>query len=315
MTSVSIIIPVYQSVNTIAEAIKSALNQTFKEIEIIVVDDGSTDELDKEIQQFGDKITFVKQKNQGAAASRNNGIKHSSGEIIAFLDADDIWLPEKLALQLPLFQQNPKVGVVFGNAHFLSDGKIQPKTYFDLYTPFRGSIFPELFARNFIPMSSVLVRRQVLEQVGLFDESVYCVEDYELWLRIAKFWKFDYIQNQVAVYRISPQQISKNYIKAAVSLLQVKESIYQSCFELFDGVDNNILERGLYNKYLKLALCYMREAKKNEAAQVLDRYSQVRGSSAVYIAFRNVLKLPEPAMLAVVRLWDKLYQKPELGFV
>ena len=139
-----------------------------------------------------------------------------------------------------------------------------------IYTqPFRGSVFLELFARNFIPMPSVILRRKVLEQSGLFDESCY-VEDYQLWLKIANFWQFDYLQTPIAVYRISSQQISKNYTKAAVSLLQVKEDIYRSSPEHFDGANKYILERGIYNKYLYLALCYMRDAKKNEATQVLN---------------------------------------------
>lgn len=314
MTSVSIIIPVYQSASTIVETLESVFNQIFKDIEVIVVNDGSTDDLDEKIEPFDEKIIYLKQNNLGAAAARNNGIKHSSGEILAFLDADDIWLPEKLVLQLPLFEQNPKAGVVFGNVFFLHQGRIQSKTYFDLYTPSCGNIFLELFALNFIPMSSVLMRRNVLEQVGFFDESCY-VEDYQLWLKISNFWEFNYIQTPVAIYRISPQQMSMNYTRAAASLLQVKEDVYQSCFDQFIGADKNILERGLYNKYLKLALCYMRDAKKNEATQILRRYKHVRGVSLTYVFFQFLIKLPNPLMLAVVKLWDKFYQKPEFGFV
>ena len=123
MASVSIIIPAFQSASTIVEAIDSAFNQTYKDIEVIVVNDGSTDDLEQKIKPFGAKVIYLKQDNQGAAAARNNGIRHSSGRFIAFLDADDIWLPEKLALQLPLFDQNPEVGVVFGNVFFFKSGQ------------------------------------------------------------------------------------------------------------------------------------------------------------------------------------------------
>lgn len=314
MAFVSIIIPAYQSAGTIAEAVNSALAQTFKDIEIIIIDDGSTDNLAEALEQFFGQIIYLRQDNKGASAARNEGIRHASGEIIAFLDADDIWLPEKLALQLPLFEKDPRVGAVFGNVFFLSRGRIQSKTYFDLYTPFRGNIFLELFTQNFIPMPSVLVRRKVLEQVGLFDESCHA-EDYRLWLQIANYWLFDYLENPVAIYRVSPQQASRNYTKVAVSLLQVKKEIYQTYLDRFDGANREVLERGIYNKYLYLALCYMRDAKKEESARILDQYKQVRGFSVVYIIFRFISKLPEFLMSAVVRAWDEFHKKAELGYV
>jgi len=131
MTSVSVIIPVYQSANTIAEAIDSVLSQTFKDFEIIVVDDGSTDSLEEVLSKYGEKIKLIKQKRLGVSASRNKGIKNSSGEIVAFLDADDIWLPNKLSQQLALFNLNPHLGVVFGNVYFWNGEIFQRKTYFD----------------------------------------------------------------------------------------------------------------------------------------------------------------------------------------
>jgi glycosyltransferase involved in cell wall biosynthesis len=314
MAFVSIIIPAYQSAGTIAEAVNSALAQTFNDIEIIVVDDGSTDSLSENLEQFAGKIIYLRQSNKGAAAARNEGIKYASGEIIAFLDADDIWLPEKLALQLPLFEKNPQVGAVFGNVFFLVRDRIQPKTYFDLYAPSRGDIFLSLFTRNFIPMPSVLVRRKALEQAGLFDESCHA-EDYKLWLQIANFWQFDYCGDPVAIYRVSPQQVSRSYTKVAVSLLQVKKEIYQTYPGRFDGADWEVLERGIYNKYLYLALCYMRDAKKEEAARTLDQYKQARGLSMVYVIFRLVLNLPKFLMLVVIGAWDKFYKKAGLGYV
>ncbi len=313
MTSVSVIIPAYQNSTTIVDAINSVLSQTFSDVEIIIVDDGSTDGLDRVLDQFQKKIVLFRQKNKGSAAARNLGIRHSSSEIIAFLDADDIWLPEKLALQLPLFKQGSTLGVVFGNVNFLSNGRVQPTTYFDLFPPFRGRIFYDLYAYNFVPTSSVIVRRKVFEQSGIFDESLRNVQDYDLWLRIAQSWEFDYVRRPVAIYRISSRQISRNIVRSAALLLQVKENIYRSRVELFDGVDRKILERGLYNKYLRLALCYMRESQKKEAGQVLDRYRQVRGISPNYIAFRGILNLPGPFMSVAVWLLDRIRQKPEFG--
>lgn len=313
MTSVSVIIPAYQSSKTIRETLESVFAQHIPVAEIIVIDDGSTDGLDEALLPFESRIIVLKQKNLGAAAARNNGIRHSSGDIIAFLDADDIWLPEKLALQLPLFD-NPRVGVVFGNVFFGYQGELQKKTYFDLFKPDRGHIFRSLFVQDYIPVLSVLVRRSLLEETGLFDESIRHVEDYDLLMRLAQACEFDYVSDPVAVYRLSSQQISKNFIQAAVSLLDLKERTYRLNPRLFQGVNQKILERGLYNKYLKLALCYMREGKIGAARRTLDSYLQVRGISVVYLVFWCALSLPKPFVRLIIQLWDRVYQKPEFGF-
>jgi hypothetical protein len=131
---------------------------------------------------------------------------------------------------------------------------------------------------------------------------------------MAQFCEFDYVQDPVAVYRISSQQISKKFIQAAAALLLLKENTYRLNLAVFQGVNQKMLERGLYNKYLKLALCYMREGKIDAASRTLDSYYRARGISAAYLSFRFVLSLPKPLMQLIIRMWDKVYQKPELGF-
>lgn len=313
MTRISVIIPAYQSANTIADAIHSVLNQSFQDFEIIVIDDGSTDMIEEVLIPFKDKIKFLRQKNLGVAVARNHGIKNSSGEIIAFLDADDIWFPDKLALQMALFNKNPNLGVVFGNVYFWSLGKFHGKTYFDFFPPHRGQILLPLFANDFIPLLSILVRRKTLEQVGLFDENVRYVEDYELLLRIALDWDFDYIEKPLGAYRISSQQVSKNFTQVATFLLNMKIDFYQRNASVLLKADRKIIERGLYNKYLRLALCYLRDGNSHEAARVLDSYFKVRGRSMMYLVMSILVKMPNRLMLFTIQLLDKLRQKPELG--
>lgn len=314
MPKVSVIIPVYQSVSTIEDAIKSVVSQTYKDVEIILVDDGSTDCLVDKVEPFREYITYIKQNNAGASAARNNGIRHAKGEYIAFLDADDIWLPDKLAKQIEFLDLNPDVGLVFGDIKFLYNDQIQAKTYFEICPPHRGKVFLELFRVNFIPILSVVVRKHILDQIGYFDERIKYAEDYQLWLRISKEWKLDYIASTVALYRIHDKQITRNFTKAAESLLHMKQEMFILYRELFNGADNSILERGLYNKYLRLVLCYLRDGMVEDASSVLGRYIRVRGLTLFGFIFAVLVRLPRGLSKYLVRVWDRFYQKPEVGF-
>lgn len=313
MLSVSVIIPVYQSSRTIGEALDSVLSQSIPVKEIIVIDDGSTDNLDEILGPYENKILHLKQENSGASAARNNGIRHATGDIVAFLDADDFWLPDKLALQIPLFG-NPEIGVVFGNTYFYYEGKFQDKTYFDLFKPSRGSVFLPLFAQDFVPILTGLIRRNLLEISGLFNESIQYVEDYDLWMRLANITKFDYIRGPVAGYRISSNQISKNYVNAASSLLQLKKQTYLANISILQEAPPFILEKGLYRKYLKLVLCLIREGKTDLGRITLDEYYKMRGFSISYLFFGAILNLPGRIRTAIIRVWDRAHQKTEMGF-
>ena len=220
---------------------------------------------------------------------------------------------EKLSKQLPLFE-NPQVSVVYGNVFFLYREKFQIKTYFDFYKPQRGSVFQSLFEQDYIPLLSVMVRRSILDQVGIFDKSIRFCEDYDLLLRISKVSKFDYVENPVAVYRISSHQMSKNLTQAAEFVLKLKEQVYLSSLEYFKDADKKIVERGLYNKYLKLALCYLREGKTQKAKQILVLYPKSHSSSMKYILLQLILVLPLSISMFLIRLWDKVHQQPEYGY-
>ncbi|PIZ44424.1 hypothetical protein COY31_02670, partial [Candidatus Wolfebacteria bacterium CG_4_10_14_0_2_um_filter_39_18] len=159
MKRVSIIIPAYNAASFIGDSVRSALTQTYPNKEIVVVDDGSTDDTRAILEEYikSGQIKYFYQENKGPAAARNLGIKNSSGEFIAFLDADDVWLPEKLKKQIDLFK-NPKVGLVYSDMEFFGD-KFPFKKYSEMTKGFyRGEAMRELIKRNFIPISSVVLR-------------------------------------------------------------------------------------------------------------------------------------------------------------
>jgi glycosyltransferase involved in cell wall biosynthesis len=206
---VSVIIPSYNSAKFLPRAIESALAQTYPYYEIVVVDDGSIDNTKKIIKPYLDKITYIYKKNGGPASARNVGIQKSCGHYIAFLDADDIWLPEKLALQQRYLEENPRYGLIHSNT-WITENNFELYPFFSFNRPPIGKIFKELFFENFINNNTVIMRRNCLDVSGLFDESeeLIGIEDYDLWLRLSMHFEIGYLDKIVSVYRIHDANIS-----------------------------------------------------------------------------------------------------------
>lgn len=205
--TVSVVIPTYNTASYLEEAIGSVVEQTYPAMEIIVVDDGSTDDTKKVLIDLIEKkqIIYIYQQNSGPAAARNRGIELAKGDFIAFLDADDIWLPQKLERQIPLFL-NQEIGLVYGPRIEFDENK---ERTIDLPHP-AGKIFPTLIKSNFITNSSVIIRKSVLTETGNFDEDRHwqAIEDYELWLRIAARFEISCVAEPVVRYRLHSNQIS-----------------------------------------------------------------------------------------------------------
>jgi teichuronic acid biosynthesis glycosyltransferase TuaG len=186
--------PAYNAEGYIAEAIGSVLGQTYDGWELVVVDDGSTDGTARVVGAIAERdarVRYVRRENGGQAAARNTGLRAASGDLVAFLDADDLWLPEKLALQIALMEEKG-VDLVYTDGYFFSEeGAAAPGERFNILPgEARGvEMFRTLFASNRIGTLSVLVRRAALDAVGLFDEdrAYQNCEDYDLWLRLARW--------------------------------------------------------------------------------------------------------------------------------
>ena len=194
--SVSVIIPTYNAGPFIFEAIQSVLDQTFRFYEIIVVDDGSTDDTKNILKRFDSQIHYLFQENQGPSAARNAGIKMSRGTYISFLDADDIWMNDKLQLQLEFLESHSGIALVFSDHQNFKEGReIQSKTFLDekkerFGEDFLSEIplkdaFLKMVQENFISTPTVILKRECFEKIGLFDENLRSVEDRDLWIRIA----------------------------------------------------------------------------------------------------------------------------------
>jgi len=201
---VSVVITCYNYGHFLQTAIESVLNQSFQDFEMIVVNDGSTDNTDDVMHKYSGlkNLKYINQKNSGQAVAKNVGIKNSSGKFIAFLDADDLWTKDKLEKQMPLFT-SPKVGVVYSGLNFIDEqgNKIDSQRT-NPHLAFRsGDVVQYLFFDNFVPFSSSIVSHECFTKVGLFDESLSMGIDWDLWLRIAVFYKFDYVDEPLLIYR------------------------------------------------------------------------------------------------------------------
>lgn len=206
---VSVVISTYNYAEYLPTAVESVLNQTYKNLEIIIVNDGSTDNTDEVIAPYlkDERIKYIKQENVGQASAKNCGIRNSSGDYIAFLDADDYWREDKIEKQIDLFTADSSLGVVFTMAEWIAEGQsIKVKAC----RPHTGWVVNHLIIDNFVPFSSSLVKKECFKKVGLLDETLTMAIDWDIWLRISVNFKFDFVNEKLIVYRVGhPNQMSK----------------------------------------------------------------------------------------------------------
>jgi glycosyltransferase involved in cell wall biosynthesis len=220
--NVSVIIPTYNSAAFIGDAIGSVMAQTRPVHEVVVIDDGSTDSTQK-FAACHPEIRWIAQKHSGPSAARNNGIRQSRTEFVAFLDSDDLWLPDKIERQMGALALYPSAGFSFATMSTFSTSDVLEATN-DVYIPQElrawwktnagegsaafGSVYQLLLNANCMQTSSVVARRDALIEAGMFDESLIHGEDHDLWLRLARRWPAVYIVDPVAKYRIHSSALS-----------------------------------------------------------------------------------------------------------
>lgn len=276
MPKVSVIIPTYQHAHFVGQAIESVLAQTYKDYEIIVVDDGSTDNTSEVLAEFGDQVTVIYQENRGLSAARNTGIRASKGEYVAFLDADDVWMPAKLEKQVPLFERNEAIGLVYSDLAYFDENEVRPGTAFEEAPPQSGMVYSAIFIRCPIPMPTVIARRSCFDMVGLFDETLTACEDLDMWLRISEKWEADFVNEPLACYRFSAGQMHKNQERQLLNFLHVQARAFANSPVLRE-LDISTLDCCFYDLYLSLASFYIYQHQGAKARRVLKRYVRMRG--------------------------------------
>jgi glycosyltransferase involved in cell wall biosynthesis len=180
---VSVIIPTYNRCWCLSEAIDSVLSQTYRNMELIVVDDGSTDQTSTLLSHYGNRLRCLQQTNRGVSAARNHGTQAADGALIAFLDSDDLWQPDKLDRQVAFFDTHPETMICQTEETWIRRGvRVNPKRR---HRKPSGWIFEASLALCLVSPSAVMMRRELLEKMGGFDESLPACEDYDLWLRVS----------------------------------------------------------------------------------------------------------------------------------
>lgn len=273
---VSIIIPTYNRAHFLKEAINSVLSQTYKNWELIIVDDGSTDNTSEVVRGFADKrIVYLKQENMGAPVARNRGIKESKGEYIAFLDSDDIWLPQKLQRQLEIFNTsrlNPRV-VYTGIQYIDSKGSPKQRKKNALY---RGNIFCYLLRKNVTTTSAILAKKECFDKCGLFDENLPSRQELDMLIRISLLFSVDYAPEILTLERIHDERITADMDKKIKGREMLLGKIYPQ-------LKNH---RILLAKYLYgTGELYLKNGKLREGKDYIRR------SFKTFPLFRSIVKL------------------------
>ncbi|HEV8539750.1 MAG TPA: glycosyltransferase [Nitrospiraceae bacterium] len=226
-STVSLIIPTYNHARHLHEAIESALAQTHPRVEVIVVDDGSTDETPDILAKYHGRVTSFTQTNRGLAAARNAGLRIATGDYVAFLDADDVLASNKLAEQAAVLKSDPRIGWTYCDVRMTNvvtgHDTVASERFHYRRRRLNGWLFAELVFANFIPAIAPMIRRSILEKAGGFDEALTALEDWDLWLRVSLVAEARYLPAVLATYRLQPEGMSQDRTRMDANRFHVLE--------------------------------------------------------------------------------------------
>ena len=230
---VDVIIPAFNAAQTLRVALDSVIAQTFEDWRILLVDDGSKDDTPALVapyqERLGERLKYIRQENAGLPAARNTAIRHATAELLALLDADDVWLPQRLEKTVARFDGRPELGLVYGFVSRIDPGGEVIDTFARANKHGEGRVAPYIYMRMLdLPCPTVSFRRSCVEQVGLFDETLRATEDRDLWVRIAQRYEVALIPEVLAYYRVSPQAMTTNPERMLQAQLRFVEKHYGS---------------------------------------------------------------------------------------
>jgi glycosyltransferase involved in cell wall biosynthesis len=315
MVLISVIIPVYNGEPTIKETIESVIQQTYSEFEIIVINSDSSDRTLEIVSRIQDqRIKIYNYPKANGSVNRNRGLTHAAGELIAFLDADDIWKPDKLELQYKALQENPQAGVVYSWTDAIDQqGKfLRPCSH----TTWQGDIYRKLLLNDFIASgSNVMIRENVLAQIGGFNESLTNAQDRDTWMRLAAITDFVCVPKVQILYRILPNSVSSNIVGMEAAQLQVIDNAFKNKKA---ASFQHLQEQALANLYKYL--CYktldVAPGKQNNLLVVRILWETVKRDPGLLqqriiykacVKFVIMMLLPSPLVMKLINQFPSLF--------
>ncbi len=267
---VTAITPTFNRARYLAQAIESVLEQGFPGLEHVVVDDGSTDDTEAVVRRHGDRVRYHRQPNAGQSAAWNTALSLARGEVVAFLDSDDAWLPGKIARQLPLLEREPRAALLYADVRYV-DGEGRPiaEPRLPRATP-SGRVLRDLLADNFIRTPTVLARRRLLLEAGGFRPELVQGNDWDMWLRLAT--RHEVIHDPVpsALYRLHGDQMVADRWKLATARVRILEDhLPRLEREAPEAVP--AARKALGDRLLRVAKLHLREGRREEARALVDR--------------------------------------------
>jgi glycosyltransferase involved in cell wall biosynthesis len=240
---VSVIIPTYNSDKYIGEALDSVLCQTYADYEIIVIDDGSTDDTKKIIEEHYPLVRYYFVENRGVSSARNLGISLAQGEFIAFLDADDRWLPDKLEKQTALFQSDDNLGMVFTENYFFDEHGIKKNKLNKRKRLMYGDIVRNIFLNSYVATPTVMVRKSVFDAVGFFEEGLTVAEDDNMWMRIAMRYGVELLDEPLVLCRVTEGSLSRTNRNIFLGVRKHIEIIKNKYPDIYKYLGNSAIRR------------------------------------------------------------------------
>ncbi|MEX0729846.1 MAG: glycosyltransferase [Aquisalimonadaceae bacterium] len=207
---ITVITPTFNRADYLGQAIESVLAQTWPHFELLVVDDGSTDDTATLMERYlpDKRIQYFRQENQGQSVARNLALSHAKGEFVCFLDSDNAWLPEKLEISLRAFEDNPDVDIIYGDAITIDETGAEISR--ENMKRHSGRIVPQMLRDNCVSMNTAMTRRRCFDERGGMSGRRRVADDYDLWLRFSAYYRFLYIPEYLAYYRVMADQISSD---------------------------------------------------------------------------------------------------------
>jgi len=297
---VSVNICCYNSKRFIKETIESVLTQTFNDFEVIIINDGSIDSTEEIIKKFGDpRIRYFYQENRGLSTSRNKAISLAKGEYIALLDHDDLWEPEKLKLQVEFLDKNPAVGIISSDGHTISENNKILKRFSKINRFYRGKIVNQLIEKYWIVCSTVMMRKELLNETNWFRSDFKIAEEYDLFLRLALNTEFDYINKPLIKYRFHAGNTSKN-----------EEKLYQEEIRIILDLNRNenykifdlAITRRLSRLYTELAIIYSLKKEYEFAKDAIGQALNRKKNNIFALVICGCLCLP--LKLSLIMVWS-----------